>query len=85
MLHQSNNNRNGDRSWRDEIIQRTREAIQRSNDMAIQQLSNGITLDELSETIVKNGVPSVPIPIKEEVCIKIRKSCYDDRRQHHQR
>ena len=69
-------------SWRDEIIkQRTREAIQRSNGGT--DSIEEITLDELSETIVKHGVPSIPNSIREECSSKIRKACRSyDQRQH---
>jgi len=59
--------------WKDEIKQRTRQAIQRSNGGT--DNIEEITLDELSETIVRHDVHSVPLSIKSEFSLKIRQAC----------
>ena len=71
----------GGDGWRDEIKERTREAIQQSNGGT--DSIEEITLDELSETIVKHGVAAIPSSIQEEYSSKIRKAYRSyDQRQH---
>lgn len=67
-------------AWREEIQQRTREAIEQSNGGT--DSIEEITLDELSETITKHGVRGIPASIREEYMSKIREACrvYDTMR-----
>mmetsp|Transcript_41379 Transcript_41379/g.46206 ORF Transcript_41379/g.46206 Transcript_41379/m.46206 type:complete len:119 (+) Transcript_41379:37-393(+) len=66
--------------WKEEIQKGTRQAIQRSNGGT--DSIEEITLDELSETIVKHDVHSVPLSIKNEFSLKIRQACgYNDQQQ----
>ena len=66
--------------WREEIIQRTREAIENSNGGT--DSIEEITLDELSETISNHGVKGIPASIREEILskIKVAYSSFDQRR-----
>ena len=67
MLHQDGE------VWREEIKQRTREAIENSNGGT--DSIEEITLDELSETITKHGIRGIPPSIREEYMSKIRQAC----------
>jgi hypothetical protein len=57
-------------SWRDEMKEKTREAVQRSGGIS------EITLDELGEKLVKHGKHSVPPSIKADLKAKIRQKCF---------
>uniref|UniRef100_A0A7S0UPQ0 Transcription and mRNA export factor ENY2 n=1 Tax=Pseudo-nitzschia delicatissima TaxID=44447 RepID=A0A7S0UPQ0_9STRA len=67
-------------AWREGIKQRTREAIETSNGGT--DSIEEITLDELSETITKHGIRSIPPSIREEFLSKIKQACrvHDARR-----
>jgi hypothetical protein len=58
-------------SWRDEMKERTREALQTSGGIA------EITLDELVQNLVQNGKGSVPSAVEMDLKAKIRRSCFD--------
>jgi Transcription factor e(y)2 len=57
-------------SWRDDVKEETREAIKRSGG----GLSE-ITLDELSESLIKTGTAAVPDSVREDLLGKIRQAC----------
>mmetsp|Transcript_11974 Transcript_11974/g.34312 ORF Transcript_11974/g.34312 Transcript_11974/m.34312 type:complete len:123 (+) Transcript_11974:126-494(+) len=59
-------------AWREEVKQRTRDAIQQSNGGT--DSIEEITLDELSETIVKHGVEIMPRSIQEDIMSRIRQA-----------
>ena len=66
-------------AWREGIQQRTREAIEKSNGGT--DSIEEITLDELSETITKQGIQSIPASVREEFMLKIREACRSHDRQ----
>jgi hypothetical protein len=67
-------------AWREDIKQRTREAIETSNGGT--DSIEEITLDELAETITKHGVRGIPKSVREKFVSEIRQACrsHDQRR-----
>ena len=57
-------------SWRDAVMKQTREAVQRSGGVA------EITLDELSEALVKFGKHNVPSSIEKDLKTEIKSQCF---------
>mmetsp|Transcript_22340 Transcript_22340/g.53143 ORF Transcript_22340/g.53143 Transcript_22340/m.53143 type:complete len:89 (+) Transcript_22340:375-641(+) len=66
-------------SWREEVIERTREAIEKSNGGT--DSIEEITLDELSETIKRHGLLRIPRSVREETLSKIRQACRSHNRR----
>eukprot|EP00534_Pseudo-nitzschia_fraudulenta_P003245 CAMPEP_0201117524 /NCGR_PEP_ID=MMETSP0850-20130426/1489_1 /ASSEMBLY_ACC=CAM_ASM_000622 /TAXON_ID=183588 /ORGANISM="Pseudo-nitzschia fraudulenta, Strain WWA7" /LENGTH=119 /DNA_ID=CAMNT_0047381901 /DNA_START=99 /DNA_END=458 /DNA_ORIENTATION=- len=60
-------------AWRKEILYRTREAVERSNGGT--DSIEEITLDELSDTIVRHGVGGIPASVRGESLSGVRKAC----------
>jgi Transcription factor e(y)2 len=58
-------------SWRDEMKEQTREAVKRSGGRISE-----LTLDELSERLIRAGTESVPETIQQDLKAEIRQSCY---------
>ena len=57
-------------SWRDAIMKQTRETVQRSGGIS------EITLDELSEVLVKFGKNNVPASIEKDLKAEIKSRCF---------
>jgi hypothetical protein len=57
-------------SWRDEMKERTRDAVQQSGGMS------EITLDEMSEKLVHRGKTIIPATIEADLKNKIRQACF---------
>lgn len=59
-------------AWREEIKERTREAVHKSNGGT--DSIEEITLDELSSTIIKHGMKRIPPSIEEDMMSRIRQA-----------